>query len=403
MEAKVSRTTRSLWNILRGYVTISIKGSRAAELVSALAAEEIPLWEVRRTAPDELSARIAAGDFRRIRGAAFQTRSRVRILRRHGLPFALAAFRFRPALLWGALLFAAALFALSCFVWRIEVTGCLNTDPAAVRAALKEEGVAPGVPAGSIALSGLGNRLVSRLAGVAWAGVTLNGSQLTVSIVEDEAVQEAEEGGPSSIVADRSGVLSQVVVYEGTALLQEGDRVEEGQVIVEGRYPNAASGEPRLAHARAQLECRVWYTARARAAYASVQPVRTGRQESVTVVRVGGMESASPSEFSNYDAERTLAYELKGFFLPFSVFTEVRHELAGRTVARTAEECRAEAEAAAWQKLAAQLPKDAVVTQSETSFYQDGAGVWAIVVAETRQPIGQSVPYASTSPTGEGP
>lgn len=385
----MSRSTQSMWNILRGYATIKIEGKQAVGLVSRLASEGISLWKVSRSGEDELTACIAVRDFFRIRTAVYDAGCRVHVLSRKGMPFWLLAFRFRPVLLWGALLFVGVLAVLSQFVWKIEVTGCLNLSADDVMAALELEGVTVGMPVSQVEYSGLGNRLVTRLDGAAWAGVTVEGSRVLVTVVEKDALPETEgDESYGSIVADRSGVLSSITVYEGTALLKEGDRVDPGDVIVEGRYPDSANGDIRLTQARADVECRVWYTARAFCKSEASAPVRTGRTETVTIVRTGPLESQTPSSFSSYDAERVLSCEIRNFFLPVSVFTETRYELSTQTVQRSAEEQRTLAGESAWSRLTAQIPKDAEIVDQKISYSETETGVWAIAVAETRQKIG---------------
>ena len=224
--------------------------------------------------------------------------------------------------------------------------------------------------------------------------MSLEGGRLQVEIIEESGVPEfLEDGEPRDIVASKDALLASLDVFEGTAAVQEGQKVLQGELLVEGfQNGNGATGEIRQVRARAEAFGRVWYTGRAQAAETVVEKRRTHRTEEATAISVGSMETSEPSAFSQYDVERSRSYSMEGFYLPFSIAKEIRYEVTEQPSTRAEEEMKRQAGEAAWASAAAQIPKEARIIDSKITYARTETGVEAVAVIETLEQIGQSVP-----------
>lgn len=379
----------SLWYSLRGYVKIQVKGNAPIRLIELAREKGIPVRGVKSEGPGMLTACVSPKDFFLLRGLNKKAKCSVRIVQKSGIPFLLAGLRGRPMLFWGGAAALVALYLLSGFIWRIDVSGCLHTDAAQVIEALRQEGVTEGTPVRAIDHSGLGDRLILRTEGLAWIGVTIEGTRLLVEVVEETPPPEAlDDETPADIVATKKAMIASIFVYEGAAAVKEGQTVQPGQTLVSGILPH--NGQ--LVHARADIVGRVWYTGRAYVSEKTSEFVRTGRVQEATVIQIAGMEAAQPAEFAQYDTERTVTIDGFGFFLPMTVSREVRHEIQSSTVNRREDELMRLAREASFHNATAQIPTNARIVATETTFQRTENGLIAITVVETNENIAAASP-----------
>jgi len=379
----------SLWYSLRGYVKIQVKGSAPIRLIELARENGIPVRGIQSEGPGVLTACVTPKGFCMLRSLNRKAKCSVRIVQKSGLPFLLAGLRARPMLLWGGVAALAALYLLSGRIWRIDVSGCLHTDEAQVIEALRQEGVTEGTPIRAIDHSGLGNRLILRTKGLAWIGVTIEGTRLLVEVVEETPPPEAlDDETPADIVATKKAMIASIFVYEGVAQVKEGQTVQPGQVLVSGILPH----DGRRVRARADIAGRVWYTGKAYVSEKTFEFVRTGRVQEALAIEIAGMEAAEPADFELYDTERTVTCDGFGFFLPMTVSREIRYEIRSTAVRREEEELMRLAREASFHKATAQIPTDARIVATETTYQRTENGVIAITVVETSENIAAASP-----------
>ena len=80
------------------------------------------------------------------------------------------------------------------------------------------------------------NELLENISELQWVGVTISGCEVTIHIRE-RSINEKDTIhflGVSSVIASQDGVITEMTVYQGNPLLQVGDFVCAGDVIISG-------------------------------------------------------------------------------------------------------------------------------------------------------------------------
>lgn len=164
---------------------------------------------------------------------------------------------------WAALCAAAvsaAVLVSSLFVWDIRVTENDSDVPdALILRTLAEQGV--GV--GSFWPGFRGERIRSR-ALAELAGAQLAGGERPGKHGERGGARRSGKAGNhrspagADVTASRSGVITEIRVFEGEALVSRGDAVTAGQTLVSCERA-ARRGETRTVHARAEVTAHTWY------------------------------------------------------------------------------------------------------------------------------------------------
>jgi len=260
-----------LWNYLRGYVIIKITGEYVERLLNQAALKGIYLWDVKRVDGNALTARVSVGDFFRISRLTAKTGSRIFILQRAGIFFVFYRLKRRKTLLAGAVLFIAAVYFLSSFIWIIDV---VTQDPEikkAVESDLRKWGLKEGTFKYSLDKKYYMDKIMQQHKEIAWGEIRVKGSRLVVELVEKKMPPELEENIPCDIIASKDGIIEEIIPLNGEALVKPGDTVSAGDVLITGRVKiksgqdRKESGEQQngsdvlLVRAGGIVKARTWY------------------------------------------------------------------------------------------------------------------------------------------------
>lgn len=241
-----------LWNYLRGYVIIKITGEYAERLLNRAALKGIYLWNVKRADDKVLTARVSVRDFFRISRLTAKTGCRIFILRRVGLSFVFYRLKRRKILLAGAVLFIAAVYLLSSFIWSIDVVIQNPEIKKAVESDLRQWGLKEGIFKYSLDKKYYMDKILQRHKEIAWGEIRVKGSRLVVELVEKKMPPELEENIPCDIIASKDGIIEEILPLRGEAMVRSGDTVSAGDVLISGRQQNGI-------RASGIVKARTWY------------------------------------------------------------------------------------------------------------------------------------------------
>lgn len=382
-----------LMSFLLGYVTILVTGDAPEKFINMAASRGISLWDVARSGDGGIRLKVRVNAVKPLRHMARRTRCRFRICRREGLPFYFARLRRRKALALGAVFCVGVLYLLTSFVWFIEVRGNEQLSTAELMEAAAEAGLARGVPKWQVETGAVEAKIMERLPLVAWTGVYLKGTRVLIEVAERTLPVE-EDHQPAHIVADKAGLVKEVLIVSGHPVVKEGDTVVPGQVLISGVIPAVEEPAPgevpesgqkpgevkpaAYVHARGIVRARVWYEG-----YGEVPIIEegrrfTGRTETRTSIKFEGKEiilSGSQNiPFEHYETD-TLVKSLptwRNLIIPVELITIKYHELSDYRIERSLEEARSLAEERALQEALASLSQNTRVEKQWVEEVQTG-------------------------------
>jgi len=239
-----SKTTKSLNRFFGGTVQICISGSNAERFINLCQFQEIPLKEIKKDG-SRYQAELPAKDYFRLRPVIKKTGICPRITKREGLPFFLKRNRKRKVLLFCAILFAGMIYYLSGFLWRIEFDGCFYHTREQLRDFLQEEGIAAGIRKDAADCTAIEECIRSRFTDIGWVSAELTGTVMKIHIKEThmpsldadrvvDGLGNAWDEKTGHIVAACDGVVAELTVKSGTALVRPGDVVKKGDILISG-------------------------------------------------------------------------------------------------------------------------------------------------------------------------
>lgn len=164
----------------------------------------------------------------------------------------------RMLLLIFALLTAGLLFFSSLFIWDIQVLGCEKLTQTQVLRALDNCGVEQGSFRFGVNSDMVRSRVLVELPEIAWMTVNVRGSRATVLILEREEKPEiVEEADAADIVAAKTGVIAKMSVLSGKPLVNPGQAVVEGELLVSGTM-DSITALPRQVRATGSVTAETW-------------------------------------------------------------------------------------------------------------------------------------------------
>jgi len=248
----------SVLHYLQGFLVLGLHGPCLERFINLCVRHGIYLWHIRKESDTRATACVSIRGFFRIREAARKTRTRVRILRKRGLPLFLHRHRKRGAFIAGVFLFALILTLLSSFIWAIEIDETEKIDKNLIRNTLKSCGLDVGVLKYTLKASEIKEDMLREIPELSWLWVEVRGTRAFVHVREKTpkpAMIPADR--PANIVASRDGVIVSCTAARGTALVQEGDTVQKGALLISGTVETKHGGTL-LVHAEGTARAKTW-------------------------------------------------------------------------------------------------------------------------------------------------
>ena len=223
----------------RGYLYVRLTGYSPERFFNLCGNAGIILWELHREETGYVFC-ISLRAFRRLKPMLRKSGTQIRILKRVGLPFLL--FRYRKHRYFAIGILAAFLFlmVMSRFVWSVEISGNHQYSTQLLTKFLAEEQIGYGVRKREIDCENAEVLLRNHFPDITWVSVRLSGTKLYVAVQERLPAGNAGEESAlvaSDLVTEVAGEVTSVLVRRGTALVQAGDEVEAGTVVVSGIIP----------------------------------------------------------------------------------------------------------------------------------------------------------------------
>lgn len=224
-------------NSAQNRVALRLWDGEPDRTVNMAVSRGIPLWQLKETEKGIWQLETSIEGIRPLFRLARQNRCRMKITGKKGPAFLLAKMKRRRSFVIGGILFILMLFCVSRFIWFVDIR-C--NDPQlnlAAREIAGAYGLTPGSLKSAVHQDEVRNGLYRSLPGISWVGIEIEGSRLTLTIVEKKNQVDASMVGRGDLVAAVDGVVEEILVLQGTAMVRPGETVRKGQVLIAGYQP----------------------------------------------------------------------------------------------------------------------------------------------------------------------
>lgn len=234
---------------IHGYVKIQIYGNSPERFLNLCRHHGIQIWGL---CPNEQTYEMymTIRGFKKLRVISKKTHMKVRIIEKRGLMLFLFHHRKRKLFFVGAVLALLLILQYSSIVWDIHFTGNEKWTDTVLLEYLEKLDVAPGMKKTKIDCAKIAAEMRKEYQDIVWVSVSIDGSCLKIKIKENEdiflleetndisesvRVQAQIEDSPQDLIAAQDGVITDMITRKGTPLVQIGDEVKKGDILVSGR------------------------------------------------------------------------------------------------------------------------------------------------------------------------
>lgn len=211
-----------------------VTGPGLEKFLNLASQRRIPLWNIRRLREDVLIASTRVGGLKKLRPLVRRCGARIKIKRKAGFPFLVAHLRSRWAWSLGAAMCVVTVCLLAGQIWFIQLVGCPKNLQQTVKKQLAAAGLVIGAPKSQLDPNQIAQKVVDTTEVLAWVGVEFHGTLAKVRVVP-KVLAKKPKFGSCHLVATRDAEIIHLIVYNGQGMVQPGELVKKGQIIVSGQ------------------------------------------------------------------------------------------------------------------------------------------------------------------------
>ena len=296
-----------IWNFLRGYVIINVEGLTLERLLNLAASNNIYLWDVKRHSNIRIEMKTTLLGFKELKSIVKKVGCKIEIDQKKGLPFIFEKLKKRKMLAIGFLLFCTFIFLLSSTIFKIEIVGNKQTPKEEIFSFLETKDVKIGRNKYKLNKDEIKRNLLNEFDYFSFVTLKIKGTVLTIEIKEqDLAPERIDRSLPCNLVAKQKGVIVKIIAKNGKDLVEKGDVVEEGDILITGIIDNDYNDDIMLVHAEGEVLALTRYSSTVESYIVKKEERYTGRiykQKGLKIKDKGIKFLKGDVPFENYKEE----------------------------------------------------------------------------------------------------
>lgn len=356
-----------IYMFFAGCVNIAVEGFFIERFLNICKNKKIFIKDLKRQNNAYLKAKILKSDFKEVVHIAKQTKCKIKIEKKSGVPFFINRYRKRKIFAIAILVIAIFIFIITKFVWNIEIVGNENLSSEEVTNLVNEYGIKVGTLKSKIDIQKISNDIRLDREDLSWIGINIKGTNAIITIEEKSEIPDiVDKNEICNIIASKDAVISKMIVQSGTAIVSVGDEVKKGDILVEGVMEGEHTGI-RNVHAEADVFGEIHCEKERKENFVQNVTVKTGNEQKKNEICINNFKinlNKGVSKFKNYDTIVTnqKVKFFSNFYLPIEIKTTKYIELRNEIKNYTEDELK--------QKLETELEQE-LENEYEVSKYED--------------------------------
>lgn len=384
---------RILIKYILGYINIKIEGYFVEKFINKCINENIFFWNVKREKSTIVYINTGIKDFKRLCRIARECKCKIQIKEKKGLPFILNRYRKRKIFAFFVILIAILLIVTSKFVWNIRVEGNNKINQSEIVSMLEQKGLKVGTLKSRVNSQEIINEIRLERADIAWIGISIEGTNAIVKIVEAEAKPEIiNEEDYCNIIATKDAQIVKISAQNGIPVVKQDYVVTKGDILIAGWIDGKYTGT-RYVHAEGEVKAKVWYTEKEKVALNQVIEEKTGNTEEKYKIKINNFTInlfKTLPKFEKYDTIETCnsVKIFSNFYLPIELVKITNSEIVEKQITYGTEEAKQLSVQKACKKIEEKLQDNPEVLQKYVNTNVNNDYVEAEVTYEVLENIG---------------
>ncbi len=282
-----------LWYFFQGYAIIEIESANINRVLFRISKAGIELRHVCRISYTVLQAQISRKNLLRLQDI-MRNDGHIKIQEKQGSWKVYSQGKHHFALVAGIVLMMAAVVFLSHCCLRIEIQGNQQISEYDIYHVAVEHGAKLFTLKDKELLEEIEQALWDHFSTLNYVYVSYEGACLKIVVREKYASPEIHETQPCSVYAQKDGIITNITVYSGKAMVKEGDKVKAGDLLIAGGY--YIGTQEFSVHASGEVMAQVDYISSVLLQDKYVELLPTGEESHARVMKLGRREIAISGE-----------------------------------------------------------------------------------------------------------
>ena len=382
-----------IFNYIIGYIRISIEGYYIERFINICGNEKITIWNLKRNKNVKLELNIGIKDLKKVAKIAKQTKCKIKIIKKKGLPFLFNRYRKRKLFFVFLLVIIIGLGISSNFVWNIQIVEEDKESIENLYQDVVESGLEIGKMKSKINTKDIINKVRLKRNDIAWMGIELKGTNAIVKVVKATAKPEiVDDNEYCNIVSDKQGIITKINAQNGTIAVKVGDTVNVGTTLINGWMEGKYTGI-RYVHAKGEIQAKVWHTKNKKILYNATEKTETGNIENKYQIKINNFEINLSKRLSKFKIYDTIVLENKfkifsDFYLPISLVKITNKEIKEEQKNYNAEQAKDLGIEQLQKELDNEIEDKSKVVNKIINTYEKEDGIEVYVTYEVLEDIG---------------
>lgn len=382
-----------IFNYIIGYIRISIEGYYIERFINICGNEKITIWNLKRNKNVKLELNIGIKDLKKVAKIAKQTKCKMKIIKKKGLPFLFNRYRKRKLFFVFLLVIIIGLGISSNFVWNIQIVEEDKESIENLYQDVVESGLEIGKMKSKINTKDIINKVRLKRNDIAWMGIELKGTNAIVKVVKATAKPEiVDDNEYCNIVSDKQGIITKINAQNGTIAVKVGDTVNVGTTLINGWMEGKYTGL-RYVHAKGEIQAKVWHTKNKKILYNATEKTETGNVENKYQIKINNFEINLSKRLSKFKIYDTIVLENKfkifsDFYLPISLVKITNKEIKEEQKNYNAEQAKDLGIEQLQEELDNEIEDKSKVVNKIINTYEKEDGIEVYVTYEVLEDIG---------------
>ncbi len=217
-----------------GYIYLSITGDGKERFINICKKNNIHFLNL-SVKESSYDAILLTKDYKLLSPFIKKTGIDIQITNKKGLPHLFYKYKKRKIFVLCMICFILLIYSFSFFIWNINIEGTNNYTEEQIIKHVRDNYVNTGTPIKNIDCNALEKSLRNDFEDLAWISCEIKGTRLNICLmetIEDEKVHQITE--PCNIVACKDGIITDILVSNGTKVVKPGDEIKKNDILITG-------------------------------------------------------------------------------------------------------------------------------------------------------------------------
>ena len=342
---------------------------------------KITVYNVNRIDKTKIQFNIDRSNFKKLKKIHRSNKFDIKVKKQTGIPFiARRIYTYRGMVICAIISFII-LMSTSQFVTDVYITAPEGIDKSALKKELYIQGVKPGVYKKNIDRKIVRENIMMKFKQIAYVSINVKGTNIFVNITKkDESKNDEENSNYCNIIAEKDGIIEKVVPRSGEPLVDEGDIVKKGDVLINGANTSALP----------EVWATTFYEAKKTSNYIDIKNQRTGNKKNVYTISFYDKKYKilRNIKYKDYEIEnKTHQLKLGDYTFPIKITTSIFYEVRKVENKIDVNKLREELSSQVLKELQYKIPVSARIIDSKDKYNIGKNMIEYVVTVTTKEDI----------------